>query len=392
MPKGGPRLSGEQVDAIRRWIESAGPAATASGPAQSQGGRKVSEREVVMTILGAKCFVCHGRSLQQSGLDLRTRAAMLKGGKSGPAIVPGKAEDSLVVQKIASHQMPPPKLQEQYSVRELTSDELDKLKQWIADGALADSEKAALVDPANDPLVRAEDRQFWSFRQPVRPPVPPVQAAALFRNPIDAFLLQKLETKGLTFSPEAGKLALLRRVSLDLTGLPPSPDEIKKYIADDRADAYDRLVERLLASPRYGERWARYWLDSAGYADSEGAVSADSIRAHAWRYRDYVIARSTPTNGTTVFCWSRLRAMSCSTIRQLRTIRLSRSMIWWPPASYAVRRIPRTVPSRTSCPSDLMLSPMRSRYCRALFWASRWVAPAATITNSIQSHSAIIIG
>jgi cytochrome c553 len=287
MPKVGPKLTSDQIETIRRWVEAGGTAK--GGGSLEPPPPHVAEREVVMSILGAKCFVCHGRSKQTAGLDLRTRASILKGGKSGPAIIPGKPDDSLLVKMIASQQMPPPKLQEQYSVRGVTSDEFEKLKRWIAEDAPADEEAAAQVDPDNDPLVTAKDRQFWSFRPPVRPVAPEVRAADRVRTPIDAFVLQKLEAKGLTFSPEAGKLALMRRAYLDLTGLPPSPDEIKTYLADTRADCYERLVDRLLASPHYGERWARYWLDAAGYADSEGGVSADSIRPHAYRYRDYVI-------------------------------------------------------------------------------------------------------
>ncbi len=281
MPKGGKPLSPEDTALLRRWIE-----AGALTLGEQVVTRLVSEREVLAPVLGAKCFVCHGRREQRAGLDLRTQSSMLKGGKSGPAIVPGKPEESLLVQRIAAQQMPPPALQEQYCVRTVDSGELEKLKQWIAQGARPDDERPTPVDPLRDPAVKPEARQFWSFRPPVRPVVPAMTGA---RTPIDAFLLVKLAEKQLTYSPEAGKLALMRRVYFDLVGLPPTVEDVKAYQADTRPDAYDRLVDRLLASPRYGERWARYWLDAAGYSDSEGGTSADALRPLAWRYRDYVI-------------------------------------------------------------------------------------------------------
>src|SRR5439155_11128488 len=137
--------------------------------------------------------------------------------------------------------------------------------------------------------ITAEGRQFWAFRTPQRPAVPTVQARGRIRNPIDAFVLAALEAKGLTLSPEADRLTLLRRVTFDLTGLPPTPDEIDAFLADPSPTAYEKVVDRLLASPHYGERWARHWLDVAGYADSEGILDADYVRTAAWRYRDYVI-------------------------------------------------------------------------------------------------------
>ena len=281
MPMGGKALSADEVAMLRRWIE-----AGALKQGEQVVTRLVAEREVLGPVLGAKCLVCHGRREQRAGLDLRTRASMLRGGKSGPAIVPGQPDESLLVKRIASQQMPPPALQEQYCVRTVDSGELEKLKQWIAQGARVDADRAAPVDPKNDSAVPAAARNFWSFRSPMRPTVP---AAKGGRTPIDAFLLTALEPKKLTYSAEAGKLTLMRRAYFDLTGLPPTPEEVKAFAADQRADAYERLVDRLLASPRYGERWARYWLDVAGYSDSEGGVSSDAVRPTAWRYRDYVI-------------------------------------------------------------------------------------------------------
>ena len=139
----------------------------------------------------------------------------------------------------------------------------------------ADQERPTPVDPRHDPAVKPAAREFWSFRPPVRPAVPSIAGA---RTPIDAFLLRSLAPR--RFSPEASKLVLMRRAYFDLLGLPPSPEQIQAYLADRRPDAYERLVDQLLASPRYGERWARYWLDAAGYQDSEGGVSSDAVPSH----------------------------------------------------------------------------------------------------------------
>jgi hypothetical protein len=146
-----------------------------------------------------------------------------------------------------------------------------------------------LAGTAADPLVRPADREFWSFRQPQAATPPQVIHADRVRNPIDAFVLQKLEVQKLTLSPEADQLTLLRRATFDLTGLPPEPAEIEAFLADASDNAYEKLIERVLASPRYGERWGRHWLDVAGYADCEGKREQHLPRPFAWRYRDYVI-------------------------------------------------------------------------------------------------------
>ena len=156
MPANGARLTEAEIAGIRTWIESE--------------DRKppVTEPDIA-AILSAKCWVCHGRREQMGGLDLRTRQSMLRGGKSGPAVVPGKPKSSLLVKRIAGQEMPPPKLQEQYSVRGLTDDELAKVRQWIADGALAGDQKPLEVSVSNDPAIKPVDREFWAFRTPERP-------------------------------------------------------------------------------------------------------------------------------------------------------------------------------------------------------------------------------
>ncbi len=224
MPMGGSRISDADIETIRHWIEGGALQDSAAEPP-----KVVYEREIFRSILGAKCFVCHGRREQKGGLDLRTRANLLKGGKSGPVIVPGKPDESLLVRKIAGQEMPPPKLQEQYSVRGLTQDELDKLKAWIAAGAPPDNDQPAPVRIGADPMISKKDLEHWAFRSPIRPAISPVRDASKVRNPIDAFLLAKLEEKGLTFSEPADRLVLMRRAFIDLIGLPPTPEEIDGY-------------------------------------------------------------------------------------------------------------------------------------------------------------------
>jgi len=271
MPMGGAKLTAAEIAVMRTWIE------------KEDARPPVAERDV-QAVLSAKCWVCHGRTEKKAGLDLRTRDALLRGGKSGPAVIPGNPGDSLLVKRIGAQEMPPPKLQEQFSVRGLTDDEFAKVKQWIADGAVPDREQPLHVSSANDPLVKPKDRAFWSFQPPVQPVVPSVKGRT--RNAIDAFLLEK---RAAGFAPEAEPRVLLRRAFFDLTGLPPSPEEIVAFENDRSPDRYEKLIARLLESPHYGERWGRHWLDAAGYADSEGGNNSDQMRKQAWRYRDYVI-------------------------------------------------------------------------------------------------------
>ncbi len=235
----------------------------------------------VLPVLKERCVRCHGGEKRKADLDLRNKAGLLKGGESGLALVPGSPEKSLLWVQIAGDKMPPDQ-------EKLTAAQKTLVKAWIDGGAREDG-KAILMEDGKDRQVSDADRQFWAFRPPVRPLVPEVKAGQRVRNPVDAFLLAALEKQGLTLAPEADRLTLLRRATLDLTGLPPTPQEIEAFLADTSPDAYERLIDRLLASPHYGERWGRHWLDLAGYADSEGILDADYVRSAAWRYRDYVI-------------------------------------------------------------------------------------------------------
>ena len=279
MPPSGEKLTSDQIHLIREWIDTEGETA------QSGSGRPVTERDV-LPIFQMRCVTCHGKRRQEAGLDLRTRESRLTGGVSGPAVVPGQPDKSLIVQRVSSGEMPPPDLLMENNVRPPSSAEVELLKQWVAMGASPAPEED---ESSSTSFVTDADRSFWSFQKPPRPRVPTVGEARLVDNPIDSFLLEALERNGLTYAPEAAPTSLVRRVYLDLIGLPPGPEEIDAFLNDRRPDAFDRLVDKLLDSDQYGERWAQVWLDLAGYADSEGLIDEDRIRPNAWRYRDYVI-------------------------------------------------------------------------------------------------------
>lgn len=234
----------------------------------------------VRSLLKAQCFHCHGdEEAKEANLDLRLVRWMHRGGDSGPALVAGKPEESLLYQRVAAGEMPP-------GERKLSSQELELLRKWIEQGAAtARPEPESLADDGFTP----EERSFWSF-QPIRlPQLPRVVAAEQLSSAIDTFLLTRLETQSLAFSPEADRATLLRRVTIDLRGLPPTPEELDQFMGDGEPDAWERLLDRLLATPAYGERWARHWLDVAGYADSDGYNEQDAERKYAYKYRDYVI-------------------------------------------------------------------------------------------------------
>lgn len=281
-PEGKTPLTKSEVHLIESWIKS-------GAHSLSKTVEPTVSQHDVLPILYARCTVCHGLRKQEAGLDLRSKISMLKGGKSGPVIVAGKPDESLLLKKIHSKDMPPGKLIIQVGVRPPESDEIATITKWIAAGCPEIEMQPDVATAAGDPLVDDEDRKFWSFQPPKSHKPPRVQSADRVRNDIDAFVLAQLEMKDLTLSPEADRLTLIRRVAFDLTGLPPVWSEVERFVNDAKPGAYARMVDRFLASPDYGERWGRHWLDLAGYADSEGKRSADPIRRYAWRYRDYVI-------------------------------------------------------------------------------------------------------
>jgi Protein of unknown function (DUF1553)/Protein of unknown function (DUF1549)/Planctomycete cytochrome C len=246
----------------------------------------------IQPVFEASCWKCHGGAVQLSKLDLRSRDSALKGGQRGPAIVPGKAAESRLYRVVAGIEKPAMPLD-----GKLTADQISLIKDWIDRGALweATTEAAPSKKPADsdtqfaaleDAPIPPEARRYWAFQKPVRAAVPAVPGNP--PNPIDRFLEKARSEKGLKSAPRADQITLLRRASLDLIGLPPTPAETAEYLADTSPHAWENLIDRLLASPHYGERWGRHWLDVARYADSSG-FEHDYDRPNAWRYRDYVI-------------------------------------------------------------------------------------------------------
>ena len=239
------------------------------------------ERDI-RPILKEHCVHCHGEGGEaEAGLDVRLRRFMVTGGDSGESIVPGSPESSYLVMRLDSGEMPPDE------DKLLPAHDIELIKTWIAQGA-----RTARPEPeeiGDGPIITEEERNFWSFQPVKNYPVPEVIQTELIDTPVDAFLLRTLEEKGLTYSYEADKRTLIRRATFDLTGLPPTPEEIENFLNDDSPEAWEKVIDRLLASPHYGERWGRHWLDVAGYADSEGYTIQDDLRPYSYKYRNYVI-------------------------------------------------------------------------------------------------------
>ena len=242
----------------------------------------------VRPILKAACFHCHGEEKKKrGGLDVRLVHLMQTGGDSGEAIVPGDPEASLLWQQVASDEMPD-------GPKKLTADQKQIIRDWIAQGA-----KTIRLEPKDPDSVRFTEEELghWAF-QPVKEPRVPRPGGFDIRTPIDAFVAERLAKCGLRFSPRAGRETLIRRITHDLIGLPPTAAEVEAFVGDETPQAWPRLVERLLSSPDFGVRWERHWLDVAGYAESDGG-SSDTRRPNAWHYRDYVFEsfnRNKPIN------------------------------------------------------------------------------------------------
>jgi mono/diheme cytochrome c family protein len=232
----------------------------------------------IKPIFERSCVLCHGDKKQQSGLRLDDGAEAMKGSNSGAVLMPKDVKASRLLHVVAGLdpdvKMPPK------GKTPLSADEIGKLRAWIEQGAIWPKDANAKTGPAKS--------DHWAFQPIRRPPLPAVRNQAWVKNPLDAFVLARLENEKIAPSPEADRATLIRRLSLDLLGLPPAPTEVDAFLKDARPDAYERLVDRLLQSPHYGERWGRHWLDLARYADSDG-YEQDRPRAFAWRYRNWVI-------------------------------------------------------------------------------------------------------
>ena len=257
----------------------------ASSASLSAADRGAFFERKVRPLLVTHCGDCHGAEDPKSALNLTSVSGITAGGVSGPVLVPGNPRQSRLMRAVyynAKLKMPPEE--------KLPADQIAILEQWVREGAVfpqavnapvrrADSRRFAITD---------EDRQWWSFR-PVTKGLPPhVQHAEQARTAVDTFVLRKLESHGLEFSPAADRRTLVRRVAFDLLGLPPTQQQVRRFAKDVRPDAYERLIDRLLASPQYGVRWGRHWLDTVRYADTNGG-GFDYVYPHAWHYRDYVV-------------------------------------------------------------------------------------------------------
>lgn len=242
-------------------------------------------------ILEQNCFKCHSHASgkTEGGLVLDSRDALLTGGDTGPAIVPNRPGESLLI-KAVSHLDPNLKMPEKAA--KLSDRDIAILSEWVKEGApwqnTAESGEAAGTKRRKPGSIREEDREWWAFQPVKNVTVPSPRTKDFIRNDVDRFINVRLEKENLSPSPEASRLVLIRRATFDLTGLPPTPGEIDAFLADSSTNAYEKLVDRLLASPHYGERMARHWLDLVRYSDGDG-YRADDYRPDAWRYRDYVI-------------------------------------------------------------------------------------------------------
>ncbi len=286
-PKGkGEPLTKEQIGLLRAWIDAGAKwadgvvlvAAVEKLPIEKlppAATRPVDFVQDIQPIFADNCYGCHGPKKQEANFRLDHKLTALRGGDLGPAIVPGKSVESLLIHLVAG--LKPDQVMPQKGDR-LTSEKIALLRAWIDQGAnWPESASVQVVDK----------RAHWAFKAPVQPPLPAIKDQKWVRQPVDTFVRARLEKENLQPSPETDKTTLLRRVSLDLIGLPPTVEEVDAFLADTSSGAYEKQVDRLLRSPHYGERWGRLWLDAARYADSDG-YEKDMSR-EAWPYRDYVV-------------------------------------------------------------------------------------------------------
>ena len=255
------------------------PARAADGDVRSQPAVDY-EREIKPLLL-QKCASCHGALKQNSGLRLDAGELIRKGGDSGPAVQPGQSAASLLMERVTatdhSTRMPP-----EGQGEKLSGPQIDLLKRWIDQGGASPADEKIPEDPA----------RYWSYQSPVPPAVPVVRNSSWVRNPIDAFIAAEHEKRGLTPAEEAPRAVWLRRVFLDLIGLPPTRAELHAFLNDESCSAYEKVVDTLLERPAYGERWGRHWMDVWRYSDWYGSRGINEIRysqRHIWRWRDWIV-------------------------------------------------------------------------------------------------------
>ncbi len=286
MPPDKSKLNESEIKTLEHWINTIAPRELATIE-QALSPKLLLARRVHF-LLEIRCQPCHGRNKQEGGLNVCTMVDILQGGDSGPAIVQGDAGSSLLLQRVHDDEMPPRDVRYKLSIRPVTEPEQQMIADWINSGAVAPPPPPGVIND-NGLLVSNEDRTWWAFQPPVAAAVPDVKARSRVRTPVDAFLLSSLEQRRLSFSADADRRTLIRRAWNDLLGLTPSPQDVQDFLSDDDPQAFEHLIDRLLDSPRHGERWGQHWLDAAGYSDSEGSASADELYPLVHQYRDYVI-------------------------------------------------------------------------------------------------------
>lgn len=296
MPPAGDPLTTQQIALLRRWIDQgaawpdtaidASPEKLLAQQIPATAGKGINFARDIQPILQASCYQCHAGERPKGQLRLDSKNLALQGGISGKVIVPGSSKDSRLIHRVLGlgdeQRMP-------LKGTPLSEQSVKLLSSWIDQGAAWPDDSSGGGESATAKGTAKESKleKHWAYVKPVRPEPPPVKNTSWVRNPVDNFVLAKLESEGLAPSHEASREALIRRLSLDLTGLPPSVREVDEFVSDRNPDAYEKLVDRLLASPHYGERWARPWLDLARYADTNG-YEKDKRRV-MWKYRDWVI-------------------------------------------------------------------------------------------------------
>lgn len=295
MPYKMAKLTEAQIASIAEWINKGVPYEEPAGGAKeaaqvvaavsSPAGQQFFEQ--VRPVLEQQCLLCHGGKFKQAGLNVLTRETLLKGSDTGAVVVPGKAEASLLIKKIRHEHDPGMP----YQKPKLAEEAIARITEWVNAGV---PYERPLELPASSELSQRPGSEHWAFQVPKRPAVPKVKNAAWVRNPIDRFVAAEQQKHGLKPLPEAEKRVLLRRVYLDLIGLPPTVEQLQAFLADRSPDAYERVVDQLLASPQYGERWGRHWMDVWRYMDPvsvfiSGAVRTDYSYPGIWRWRDWII-------------------------------------------------------------------------------------------------------
>ena len=286
------KLPDTHIETIRKWIAGGALSDQSAAVDKDVVEQRARFDKEVLPLFRQRCVQCHGAGKPMGGLDLRSFSGMIAGSANGPVVAEGFSEKSVLLRKLSSRAMPPPG-----AGQPLAEAQIATIRSWVDKGHFLDPaepepQREREFTKAEAPDITEKDRAFWSFRKPVAVTPPKVRTTSRVRTPLDSFLLSRLEAKGLSFSPDAPAITLARRAYLDLIGLPPSPEELRAFTDDTKPGAYERLIDRLLASPQYGERWGRYWLDAAGYVDTN---DKDFDPAHVelaegiWRYRDYVI-------------------------------------------------------------------------------------------------------